>query len=112
MARLFYSPLIILALIPGACVPEEGAISAAAPTEASCAERRAVARQLAGLHQYGGDPGAYIGDLARQGASPKDLADYRLMARQISAVPTLAGDGGRERGVELSLAAVDLRCKP
>lgn len=101
--------VIIPALLLAACVSQNAVQTA---SDASCTERAAVARQLAELHQYGGDMPAHIADLAKRGASGADLAAYRGMAKTLAAVPMLAGDGGREMGVERSLAELDLRCTP
>ena len=101
--------VILPALLLVACVSQNAAPPVA---EASCTQRAAVARQLAELHQYGGDMQAHIADLARRGASGAELSAYQGMAQRLAAVPMLAGDGGREMGVELSLAELDLRCAP
>ena len=104
--------LLTGAVLLCACVSQSGISPASATEDTDCKARLAVARELAELHQYGGDLEAHIAGLARQGASPKAVADYRSMARQIEKVPTLAGDGGREAGIALTLAELNLNCSP
>ena len=93
---------LLAALLLGACVQP--------PPPNDCAQRLAVARDLAALHQYGGDMEAHIRSLGTKGASAAELADYRDMAVRLRPVPRLAGDGGREMGIEAGLAELNLTC--
>lgn len=97
-------PAILAALSLGACV-QPPSLSAD-----HCAQRLAVARDLAALHQYGGDMEAHIRSLGPKGACAPQLADYRDMAARLHSVPRLAGDGGREMGIEAGLAELNLTC--
>lgn len=110
MSRAALNVLISASFFLSACVPGGNAPAHKTPQETECAERATVARQLAERHQYGADLQAYISELARQGASAAQIADYRVMAQKLAATPRLAGDFGRETGVARSLEELGIDC--
>jgi len=69
-----------------------------------------VARALAEQHQYGGDVQGYTSQLAKEGASESDVAAYKRFAEKLERFPRLAGDGGRQMGVEKSLKELAATC--
>lgn len=70
-----------------------------------------VVRQLATLHQYGGDADEFISGLVVNGVSKDEIASYRQIASDIAASPRLITEPDREYAIEYQVQFYEALCR-
>jgi hypothetical protein len=81
------------------------------PWDEECYTLSQVVRQLATLHQYGGDADAFISGLVANGVAKDKIISYRRIAADIATSPVLISEPDREYAIDYHVEFYEALCR-